>query len=288
MPARSAVMLGAAALVAVTVACGGSGSGDEGKARGQRPDAAIVSMPSSEVDTPIVGGSVEQQAALREILAGLGPTSIQRIEIQEPGPGWEPFDEDDVVVAFATKGGSENLRGEWEAWLVGGIFRDASDTAGLPDVLVVDTNGDAVRLGRRVAAEPPPPPDATPEAAQALAESGERAVAESGAELVDFAILKPAGLAFAITLKTDEPAKFLNEQVEPFLKLSDDRLQREEGAYVRVVDESGEIIWQAASASRMTRWSHGVTRPELRGCDPIPIFPLGPEDVPPPCPAEGA
>jgi hypothetical protein len=34
-----------------------------------------------------------------------------------------------------------------------------------------------------------------------------QAVGESGAQLVDLAILEPAGLAFAITLKTDEPRR---------------------------------------------------------------------------------
>ncbi|MGH3045393.1 MAG: hypothetical protein ACRDNC_00065 [Gaiellaceae bacterium] len=285
MSARSPLMLGAALLVAATAACGGSGEVDDGTTQEVRADAPIVAIAASEVETKIVGGAPEQQAALREILAGIGPTGIERIEVGKPEPGREPVGEDDVAVSFALEGGPKNLRGEWEAWLVAGVFRDVSDTAGFPAVLVVDTNGDAVRLDRRVPAEPPPPPPATPEAAQELAERVRRAAAESGAELVDLSILEPAGLAFAVTLKTNDPAKFLKEELDPFLELFDDRIDRYEGAYIRVIDEAGEMVWHAANASRMTRGSHGVTRPELRGCDPISIFPAEPEDVSPPCPA---
>jgi hypothetical protein len=48
-------------------------------------------------------------------------------------------------------------------------------------------------------------PKRHPEATHALAESVRQAVARA----------PPAGLAFAITLKTDEPATFLSERVEP-------------------------------------------------------------------------
>jgi hypothetical protein len=50
-------------------------------------------------------------------------------------------------------------------------------------------------------------PKRHPEATHGLAESVRQAVGESGAQLVDLAILEPAGLAFAITLKTDEPRR---------------------------------------------------------------------------------
>jgi hypothetical protein len=248
-------MLGATVLVAASAACGG------------------------KVDTPIVGGSPEQHAALREILAGIGPTSIERIEIETFGPDYE------IAVSFSVAGGRKNLRGEWDAWLVAGIFRDTSDTSGLPAVLVVDTNGDAVSLGRRVPAEPPPPPESIPQAAQALAATVQAAAAESGSELVDFSILAPAGLAFAVTLKTDHPAAFLKERLNSFLERFDDRFPQYEGAYFRLVDEAGETVWQLATTSRITRAAHGVTRPELRGCDPIPSFPTGHVTPPPPCPA---
>jgi hypothetical protein len=259
-------MLSATVLVAASAACGGSGALDGSKTREAGADAPVVSIPSSEVDTPIVGGSPEQHAALREILAGIGPTSIERIEI-------EAFGDDEIAISFSIAGGRKNLRGEWEAWLVAGIFRDASDTSGLPAVLVVDTNGDAVRLGRRVPAEPPPPPDATPEATQALAATIQEAAAESESELVEFSTFEPAGLAFAITLETDNPAALLKARLDPYLERLDDRFRRYEGTYFRLVDEAGETVWQLATTSRMTRAAHGVTRPELRGCDPIPSFP---------------
>jgi hypothetical protein len=272
-------MLSATVLVAASAACGGSGALDGSNARVADADAPVVSIPSSEVDTPIVGGSADQHAALREILAGIGPTGIERIEIETFGGDGE------IAASFSIAGGRKNLRGEWEAWLVAGIFRDASDTSGLPAVLVVDTNGDAVRLGRRVPGEPPPPPDATPRATQTLAATIQKAAAESGSELVEFSILEPAGLAFAVTLETDKPAAFLKARLDPFLELFNDRFRQYEGAYFRVVDEAGETVWQLATTSRMTRAAHGVTRPELRGCDPIPSFPTAHVTPPRPCPA---
>jgi hypothetical protein len=249
------LMLSATVLVTASAACGGSG-----------------------IDTPIVGGSPEQHAALRQILAGIGPTSIERIEIESFGPDFE------IAVSFSVAGGRKNLRGEWEAWLVAGIFRDTADTSGLPAVLVVETSGDTVRLGRRVPAEPPPPPEAIPQAARALAATVQEAAAESGSELVEFSILEPAGLAFAVTLKTDRPAAFLKERLNAFLERFDG-FRQYEGAYFRVVDEAGETVWLLVTTSRITRAAHGVTRPELRGCDPIPSFPTAHVTPPPPCPA---
>jgi hypothetical protein len=68
---------------------------------------------------------------------------------------------------------------------------------------------------RRVPAEGLPSPEATPRSHTRARRVGATGGGESGAELVDLAILEPAGLAFAITLKTDEPATFLSERVEP-------------------------------------------------------------------------
>lgn len=277
-------MLGAAVLIAATVGCSGRGSTGHEGIRGTRAAVPVVAISSSEVGTRIVGGSPRQQAALRKIVAGIGRTSIRRIAIRKPKSGWKPFDKGDVVVSLATERGSKNLRGTWEAWLVAGIFHDVSDEAGLPPVVVAETDGDAVRLGRGVPAEQTPPPHATPEAARALAERVQKAAAESGTELADFSILEPAGLAFAVTLKTDDPARFLKKQFDPFLELMADTGQFE-GAYFRVIDRDGETVWSAANASRMPVAANGTTRPELRGCDPIGTFPLDIDDVPPPCPA---
>jgi hypothetical protein len=277
-------MLGAAVLIAATVGCSGRGSTGHEGIRGTRAAVPVVAISSSEVGTRIVGGSPRQQAALRKIVAGIGRTSIRRIAIRKPKSGWKPFDKGDVVVSLATERGSKNLRGTWEAWLVAGIFHDVSDEAGLPPVVVAETDGDAVRLGRGVPAEQTPPPHATPEAARALAERVQKAAAESGTELADFSILEPAGLAFAVTLKTDDPARFLKKRFDPFLELMADTGQFE-GAYFRVIDGDGETVWSAANASRMPVAANGTTRPELRGCDPIGTFPLDIDDVPPPCPA---
>ena len=98
-------MLGAAVLIGATVGCSGRGSIDQGGIRGAGTGVPIVAIASSDVETTIVGGSAKQQAALRKILTGIGPTSIERIEIGRPESGWKPFDEGDVAVSFATEGG---------------------------------------------------------------------------------------------------------------------------------------------------------------------------------------
>jgi hypothetical protein len=67
---------------------------------------------------------------------------------------------------------------------------------------------------RHVPAEGLPSPEATPRSHTRARRVGATGGGESAAELVDLAILEPAGLAFAITLKTDEPATFLSEHPE--------------------------------------------------------------------------
>jgi hypothetical protein len=68
---------------------------------------------------------------------------------------------------------------------------------------------------RRVPAEGLPSPEATPRSRTRARRVGATGGWRERRRARDLAILEPAGLAFAITLKTDEPARFSNERVEP-------------------------------------------------------------------------
>jgi hypothetical protein len=142
-------------------------------------------------------------------------------------------------------------------------------------VSVLEVDGGSSALDYETTAEWP---DDVVELVRAVHRAGDR----SGAQAEELALLRPFALAPAVILRTNEPARFLKEIVPAFLTEFGDPC-RYEGFYFEVLDSKGELVWQWAGSSRLSRG--GVwTRPDLEGCNPVVHSqPVGAEI--PPCPA---
>jgi len=245
---------------------------------GRGPPPCPADSPSRSLpNTRITGATPKQEAVLREILAGLAPTAITTVRVVPAGE-WAPDDPSAVALRVDYSDGADANRAEWDVVLLAKAFAVRSKSLHLPAVAAHETKDGGSGLGslsgagrERVTAEE-------------LEASVEAAAKRSGADLVDLKLLKPNGLAFAVTLRTEEPAEFLKHRLRPFLEEvpvpSDAAL---DGRYVRVVDEKGRGVWSwGLWPFGGSRW----TRPDLEGCSPI--VPLGTllDWSPPPCPAD--
>ena len=199
----------------------------------------------------IAGGSPEQRALLEEIVTGLGPSMLTRIEVRESRRGVELAAEAPRPVA---------LRAEWEAWLVAGAFRDGSLERGLPRLvgLAVGDTWMAIQGG---------PWNGGVDDPRTLSREVHRASGRSGIHFDPYALLRPAGVAPAITFRTGDGAEFLTTYLPRFLEELGDPW-RYEGFYLRVEGVNGERIWEWAGSSRLATGGSG-TKPGLEGCNPI-------------------
>ena len=270
-------------LALLAVSCGPA----QPSAGGEEP--TIRSIPPSKVTTKIVGGTPEQQTILREVLAGLGADELAEAEIIEPGP-WGTGDPGSV--ALLVPHDPQDLRAEWQSWLLAQAFAERSQAEGLPPVSDVTSDRDgnySTNLG--------PLPDVAKErptvaAARIAAEKAQEVARSSGATVRRIEIVKPHGLGFLVELQVDgDPARFLRDGLpkvlepiggpDPFVDSAF------EGDYTVVLDRSGEVVWRGAEASLGdgTIQIGGATRWSLEDCSPY--FRGGPPGRgPPPCPAE--
>src|SRR3954462_14572202 len=95
-----------------------------------RPSAASVPGAAS---TPVGGGTAAQRALLRQILRGMGPTSISEIRIV-PAPRGSGYrlDPGAVELDMDLRGKEGGLHAEWQGWLVGRGFPRPPGAAGPP------------------------------------------------------------------------------------------------------------------------------------------------------------
>jgi hypothetical protein len=260
-------MLAVAALV-----CAGCGSVIEP----DRPaDAPLVSIQPSEVTTKIVGASPKQESVLLEILAGLGPTHLETVEITEPGQVWRAAPDSVALILSATKKDTLAL---WHGYLLAQAFQERSRELGLPPIAYRADFGSASVLGR-----PPEGPTLTEEEAQSVVKGLRTAAARTGAEVRRIEILKPKRFAFAVEFQADDVADFLlNDFDDVLAPLSDLRGRGYDGRYIKVVDQDGK--WALTSASDASGGTGGV-RPDLAGCKWIGLS-APTWWSPPPCPVE--
>src|SRR6266540_1075206 len=131
-------------LALLVAGCGTAASGPP--VGGAAP--AVGSISPSDVTTKIVGGTPMQQKVMREVLAGLGPTTLTEVEIQESEPS---------SVLLVVPHDQENVLAEWQSWLLAQAFAQRSRQLELPTVAQLAaehgaTDGDS--LGPVPAAQP--------------------------------------------------------------------------------------------------------------------------------------
>lgn len=265
------------AVTALVVGCGPARDSASGGG-----DTSVVSISPSDVTTNIVGGTPMQQKVLREVLAGLGPTSLEEVEIK--GSPRKP-----LAVGLVVPHDVENVIAEWHAGLLAQGFAERSRELGLPPVAFLaaergDTDGED--FGPGPAAESSP----TLSEAMRTAARARKAAELHGAEVTRLEILKPNGYAFLLELRVEgDQARFLRDGLPQVLGPVEPGNSGFEGNYLLVVDGDGNRIWESMQATSGDGWSQlgGTERWDLAGCSPF--FRGGPPGRgPPPCPADSA
>ena len=251
--------------------------------------AAFVVSASAATDTlraRVIGGSADQRALVRQILARMGSTQISAVRIGRPRAGWGALPRSAVAIRV-TSGGTDIVLSEWEAQLLAGAFRDLSKKLGLPPVIIYEgPGGGGARIGPSInGLSPPEGTAATAHVLQVrVAEAVTNTAGMSGVETVRLQILRPQGLAFALVLRTGDPAAYMKHQLRDLLDRLRTRLRKLDGFYFALQDATGEIVWKWAVTYRFGAASVS-TRPDLEGCNPIPLS-RPPGATIPPCPAQ--
>ena len=182
----------------------------------------------------VAGGSAEQRALLGEIVEGIGPSVLRSVTVATTDRGAE------IVVEPRPDAG---LRGEWEAWLVAGAFRDRSHELELPAVVGLTFDGAWMDIEGG-------PWSGGLDDPRALSREVHRADGRSSVHFDEYALLQPAGVVPAITFRTDDAETFVDEYLSKFLEeLGDPR--RYEGFYFRIESPEGEPLWEWAGSSRL-------------------------------------
>jgi len=182
----------------------------------------------------VAGGSAEQRALLGAIVEGVGPSVLRSVTVATTDRGAE------LVVEPARDAG---LRGEWEAWLVAGAFRDRSHELALPTVVGLTFDGTWMDIEGG-------PWSGGLDHPRALSREVHGADGRSSVHFDEYALLQPAGVVPAITFRTDDVGAFLDQYLSKFLgELGDPR--RYEGFYFRIESPEGEPLWEWAGSSRL-------------------------------------
>lgn len=184
----------------------------------------------------VAGGSAEQRALLGEIVEGIGPSALVSVTVTATDRG---------VELAAELGPDADLRGEWEAWLIAGAFRDRSHELGLPAVVGLAIGDDRISIAGG-------PWSGGLDDPRALSREVHRADGRSSVHFDEYALLQPAGVVPAITFKVGEEAAaaFLKQQLPRFLEELGDPW-RYEGFYFRVEVPDGDPLWEWAGSSRL-------------------------------------
>lgn len=210
--------------------CGGSSAEEE------EPFSLVPGLNAP----PIVGGSVAQQRELAVILAGIGPSAISSVTIEDAAGG--AVLSFDVGAADARTG----IEAVWHASLVAGSFRDRARETGLPPVVGTHVAGGGdVPVGAR---DHPPITVVNPPEDEITA-----AVADAGLTGPVFTTLRPgAGAAVAVSARTREPEAFLGSLASAEALVEDvfGAADAYEGVFLEVRDSAGEPFLIVATATR--------------------------------------
>jgi len=239
-----------------------------------------VALSPAEVETPITGATPEQEALLREIIAGLGrETLVRSVLLRPPTTGEAGVVGIDVRVAARNE-----VRADWERSLVVDAFAARSRAAGLPRV-----RQEFVNRALNSTLDSGNPIQRRPIDADEISSAVIAGAEVSGARLLELELLQPNNLAASVTLVVDDPARYLDERLGSFVaRLETPDAARFDGLFIEVVDTNGALVWShshtVSEDGGEELW--GDVRPGLEGC--APEFDVGgpPARVLPPCPIE--
>jgi hypothetical protein len=238
----------------------------------------VVEADPSSVRTAIVGASRRQEAVLREILAGVGGTSLRRIIVKRAGKDFRPHAADAVGVVFRHR---HDFEAYWHSWIVGQAFVDRSQRQALPSVVYVATKGEASRVAPSQTATAPP---LSSNERVRLTESLTAAAERAGAELRSVEVLRPDGTAIAISVQVGDPARFLYQRYHILEERAARLVPRfPSGLMLSVRDAKGRVV---RSGFNIGSLGASQVADKYEGCTSLGLStPL--EYRPPPCPLEG-
>ena len=270
------------AIVAAVIAsaCGGAGARATGAERTDVTAATVAVTPPAPRAPRIGGGTVQERALLRRIVARLRPTQIRTLTVLPLAAPWQGRPGDVELSVSLISGARDNPLGEWETWIVGGAFHDRSSQLGLPRVrAVVGGAGGSLE-------DNAPRPMAPAAGLRAFRTRLLAAVRRSGARLAGLRTGQPDGYAAELWVQVTDPAAFLQHRL---LRLEGAFAGRAvDGVYLSVFETDGRELFNEGSSNRLSAGLTGMDDPLYQACAPAvyPGEPLILALIPPlPCPS---
>jgi hypothetical protein len=263
--------------VATTAGCGqAAGSGPAG-----HPSSMTHVTLATFHDPAIRGGSPAERRLLAQIVRRTRPTQIRALKVILATKNWRPLRPGDVELIASTTPvghGLDNMLGEWEAWLVGGAFRDRSASLGLPRVIAV---ADGAGEQRADGLHPPPAPQ---RGLATFHRQAEALASRSGARVLSLRTGVPDGYSAAVTLQIASPVWSLRHRL-PELQSQLDRLGSD-GIFLSLYEADGRALYVAGNSQRFESGEGQVRDARYASCVQVGLsggpFTLAP---PLPCPS---
>jgi hypothetical protein len=270
---KASFALVATGVALAAAACGGD---DNDEATENRRPPKLVSI------TLVEGGSPHQRWLLRRAVAGMRKTTVKRIELGQGEVPRKGGTRRTVAIAFTTVPWP-SVRRQWEEWIVSGAFSRRLDAAGLPADVQASGRDGAFTARPKLRGQPDPQPLSRAQEASVV-RGIRRAATRSGGDVVRLEVHRPYGVAVALSLAAENPARFLKTKLRPLLTKLGVHRRRLEGVYLAVLDGRRRLALEWGSWTRNPAGSYWVRR-DLADCSPIAQSePPGAEE-PPACPA---
>jgi hypothetical protein len=240
------------------------------------------------------GGTEKQRELLRSILAGLGESTVEAIGIEDRVddfaehaslglvPSAEEIEESRGTAVRLVQPSRPSIRASWEIRLVAAAFRTRSAELGLERVVTLHSGDGSTTLN--FTPELTPPLDV--EQVERIRGELTTVVHDAGGDLTELTILRPAGHAWALSVRVAEPHAFLRQQfrsmfdaLEPWVEACG--RQR----YIEICDREPH---PALVSAQYAYGGMSSVRHDVSCCSPFASLGVGIDaPQPPPCPIFG-
>jgi hypothetical protein len=261
-------------LALVAAGCGGE---DNGEAAQDRPAPKLVES------TVVRGGPERERALLRRVLRGMQKTTLKQIVIGPLEARGKAKGRAPVPLTFTVAPGGPSVRRQWDEWIVAGAFSRRLLAAGLSARVDAADREGGFTARPKVPRQPDPRPLSRRQET-AVVKGIRSAARRSGGNVVRLEVHRPYGVAVALSVAAEDPARFLKNKLRPLIgKLAVHR-PRLEGMYLAVLDKRRRLTLEWGAWTRNPAGTYWVRR-DLANCSPIEQSEPPGTKKPPPCPA---
>ncbi len=229
--------------------------------------------------TTITGGTNVQRVLLREIVHALGGTQIEGVRIESTGDGVRL---EMRPTRLDRSRANVSVRVGWDAHMAAYSFAARSRARGLPSVVSFNV------LGRRTLFRNAKDRALPPFEQGRIVRPVGRAVASSGARLIEFNLFRPRGPTLAVVVGTSTPARFIEKRLGTIITALNSVTRRIDGFYVAVTDARRSVVFAYGRVDvppgvlSTTLYVH----PDLIGCaESLPVENEVAPDGAPACPS---